>query len=214
MFSYLVGQTNINIIFFPVYLFLIAALISEEQPNRPAMKRIVLLLFVICTACGRDYNGMDISHHNAVNWDAVKSDGNLEFCYIKSTEGSTLTDRRCRAHLRKAKDAGLKACGIRRGILPRANQRSTGALVAAAPPPCSNPCHQRKSTPTGCFFFGDPYGIRTHVTAVKGRCLNPLTNGPGSGNLTRTDDTPGMNRMLYQLSYAAMCFNSKIDYTR
>ena len=26
--------------------------------------------------------------------------------------------------------------------------------------------------------FGDPYGTRTHVTAVKGRCLNHLTNGP------------------------------------
>ena len=52
---------------------------------------------------------------------------------------------------------------------------------------------------------GDPYGNRTHVTAVKGRCLNRLTNGPGSGNLIRTDDIPGMNRLLYQLSYAAMC---------
>ena len=28
---------------------------------------------------------------------------------------------------------------------------------------------------------------------------------PGSGNLIRTDDIPGMNRVLYQLSYAAMC---------
>ena len=30
------------------------------------------------------------------------------------------------------------------------------------------------------FYFtnGDPYGIRTRVTAVKGRCLNHLTNGP------------------------------------
>ena len=27
-------------------------------------------------------------------------------------------------------------------------------------------------------LFGDPYGTRTHVTAVKGRCLNHLTNGP------------------------------------
>ena len=51
---------------------------------------------------------------------------------------------------------------------------------------------------------GDPYGNRTHVTAVKGRCLNRLSNGPGSGNLIRTDDIPGMNRLLYQLSYAAM----------
>ncbi len=28
------------------------------------------------------------------------------------------------------------------------------------------------------FLNGDPYGIRTRVTAVKGRCLNRLTNGP------------------------------------
>ena len=54
------------------------------------------------------------------------------------------------------------------------------------------------------FFFGDPYGNRTHVTAVKGRCLNRLTNGPGSGDLIRTGDIPGMNRVLYQLSYAAI----------
>ena len=55
-----------------------------------------------------------------------------------------------------------------------------------------------------CVFFGDPYGNRTHVTAVKGRCLNRLTNGPGSGDLIRTGDIPGMNRVLYQLSYAAI----------
>ena len=29
-----------------------------------------------------------------------------------------------------------------------------------------------------CIVNGDPYGIRTRVTAVKGRCLNHLTNGP------------------------------------
>ena len=63
-------------------------------------------------------------------------------------------------------------------------------------------------------FFGDPYGNRTHITAVKGRCLNLLTNGPGSGNLTRTDDTPGMNRMLYQLSYAAIAVACRISRAR
>ena len=62
---------------------------------------------------------------------------------------------------------------------------------------------------TAFHLYGDPYGTRTHVTAVKGRCLNHLTNGPGSGNLTRTDDTPGMNRMLYQLSYAAISCRTK-----
>ncbi len=29
-----------------------------------------------------------------------------------------------------------------------------------------------------CLFFGDPYENRTHVSAVKGRCLSRLTNGP------------------------------------
>ena len=61
-------------------------------------------------------------------------------------------------------------------------------------------------------YSGDPDGNRTRVTAVKGRCLNRLTTGPynfsgefflsglpaenGSGNWIRTNDTPGMNRML------------------
>ena len=31
---------------------------------------------------------------------------------------------------------------------------------------------------------GDPYENRTRVTAVKGRCLSRLTNGPGSGDWT------------------------------
>ena len=32
-------------------------------------------------------------------------------------------------------------------------------------------------------LYGDPAGIRTRVTAVKGRCLNRLTTGPfGSGS--------------------------------
>ena len=68
-------------------------------------------------------------------------------------------------------------------------------------------CKSNQPTSGGLIAFGDPYGNRTHVTAVKGRCLNRLTNGPGSGNLIRTDDIPGMNRLLYQLSYAAMWSN-------
>ena len=33
-------------------------------------------------------------------------------------------------------------------------------------------------TKFGFNLFGDPYGTRTHVTTVKGWCLNRLTNGP------------------------------------
>ena len=35
-----------------------------------------------------------------------------------------------------------------------------------------------KADASASAFSGDPYGTRTHVTAVKGRCLNHLTNGP------------------------------------
>ena len=40
---------------------------------------------------------------------------------------------------------------------------------------------KNKQTPiygVSVYFHGDPYGNRTHVTAVKGPCLNRLTNGP------------------------------------
>ena len=69
-------------------------------------------------------------------------------------------------------------------------------------------CKRNQPTFGGLIPFGDPYGTRTHVTAVKGRCLNHLTNGPykrrsqkaapffGSGTWIRTGDTAGMNRML------------------
>ena len=35
-------------------------------------------------------------------------------------------------------------------------------------------------------FHGDPYGNRTHVTAVKGRCLNRLTIGPSAFPIGKT----------------------------
>ena len=55
---------------------------------------------------------------------------------------------------------------------------------------------QKCTDVVGAFLLGDPYGNRTHVTAVKGRCLSRLTNGPGSGGWIRTHDRPGMNRLL------------------
>ena len=57
--------------------------------------------------------------------------------------------------------------------------------------------------PFGGFKSGDPYGNWTHDSAVKGRRLNLLTNGPifryekcGSGNWIWTGDTLGMNQVL------------------
>ena len=43
----------------------------------------------------------------------------------------------------------------------------------------SSRCIQKRTTSIEVvLLYDDPYGIRTRVTAVKGRCLNRLTNGP------------------------------------
>ncbi len=49
---------------------------------------------------------------------------------------------------------------------------------------------------------GDPWGNRTPVIAVKGRCLDRLTNGPENGGspAARTRDTLIKSQVLYQLS--------------
>ena len=65
---------------------------------------------------------------------------------------------------------------------PRTKQQSTGLLFATCRWPCSFDSsyglHEKIPDPKIRDFIHDPYGNRTHVTAVKGPCLNRLTNGP------------------------------------
>ena len=65
---------------------------------------------------------------------------------------------------------------------PRTKQQSTGLLFATCRWPCSFDSsyglHEKIPDPKIRDFIHDPYGNRTHVTAVKGPCLNHLTNGP------------------------------------
>ena len=67
-----------------------------------------------------------------------------------------------------------------------------------------------RSAASRSLLCGDPYGIRTHVNGVRGRCLNHLTNGPsiasasllspGPPSGTRTRDPLIKSQLLYQLS--------------
>ena len=56
------------------------------------------------------------------------------------------------------------------------NKTYRGFVAASANPTASHPVSAKQKTqPFGWVFcFGDPDGIRTRVTAVKGRCLRPL----------------------------------------
>ena len=48
------------------------------------------------------FNGIDISHHNRVDWKKIKADKDIKFCYIKATEGKSFRDPMCRKHAKRA----------------------------------------------------------------------------------------------------------------
>lgn len=53
--------------------------------------------------------GVDVSHHQGeVDWPTVAQQHNLQFAYLKATEGGDFTDRRFAQNLKAASQAGLK----------------------------------------------------------------------------------------------------------
>ena len=74
------------------------------------MKKSLIFLFTLIV-CYYHYsyvpkcNGIDISHHNMLNWDSL--DKNIEFCYIKATEGKSFKDSMCGTHATEAKKRNM-----------------------------------------------------------------------------------------------------------
>ena len=54
-----------------------------------------------------EFNGIDISHHNRMDWKKIKADEDIKFCYIKATEGKSFRDPMCRKHAKRARENGL-----------------------------------------------------------------------------------------------------------
>ena len=54
-------------------------------------------LYVNCSYVP-EFNGIDISHHNRMDWKKIKADEDIKFCYIKATEGKSFRDPMCRKH--------------------------------------------------------------------------------------------------------------------
>ena len=63
---------------------------------------------------------------------------------------------------------------LRRGCEPMRMRHA----AYASPLPRAGASKQKEAHDVCLFLFGDPYGNRTHVFAVRGRCLSRLTNGP------------------------------------
>ena len=68
---------------------------------------------------------------------------------------------------------------------------------------------QTSALPLGYDATSDSYGIWTHVTAVKGRCLNHLTKEPDSPSRTWTYDSAVNSRVLYRLSYRGLAVSQR-----
>ena len=99
---------------------------------------------------------------------------------------TTAASGRCREELLGQRPARRK-CRPRHARMLGAATRDTkkeptGLFFAACGRPCSFDSsyglHEKIPDPKIRDFIHDPYGNRTHVTAVKGPCLNRLTNGP------------------------------------
>ena len=110
---------------------------------------------------------------------ASRREGFPVACRMMRTQGRSAALFESRRPTKKSSPPKKVCCffGDPYGTLPRAKNvppaHFFNALFESRRP-------TKKSSPPGkvrC-FFGDPYGTRTHVTAVKGRCLNHLTNGP------------------------------------
>ena len=102
------------------------------------------------------------------------------------TTTTTAASGRCREELLGQRPARRK-CRPRHARMLGAATRGTkkeptGLFFAACGRPCSFDSsyglHEKIPDPKIRDFIHDPYGNRTHVTAVKGPCLNRLTNGP------------------------------------
>lgn len=59
------------------------------------------------TSSANNMIGIDISHHNKVNWEVFPSSGGIGFVYVKVTEGATFVDPCGKDYITQAKEKGL-----------------------------------------------------------------------------------------------------------
>lgn len=74
---------------------------------------LFLLLFMGHFSLGlsqtKQFHGIDVSHHNGnIDWKTVSENKNIQFVYIKATEGKTHTDKRYKENISEARKYGLK----------------------------------------------------------------------------------------------------------
>ncbi|MEZ0579770.1 GH25 family lysozyme [Nocardioides sp. MH1] len=81
-----------------------------------------------------DVRGVDVSHHQGpIDWEALAGD-DVDFAYIKATEGSSHVDDRFAANWQDARDAGLVVGAYHFMSFDSPGEDQARNLVAAVPP--------------------------------------------------------------------------------
>lgn len=68
---------------------------------------VIVLIVLYCVKSYVPYNGIDISHHNPINWNEIAKDSNIKFVYIKATEGGNYKDKLFQRYVSNANRIGL-----------------------------------------------------------------------------------------------------------
>lgn len=87
-------------------------IIKIKRHSFRKMKKFLILIILLVTYIKLflpydNYNGIDISHHNEINWKDIAEDPNIEFCYIKASEGSNMKDSKCEEYAKAANQINL-----------------------------------------------------------------------------------------------------------
>lgn len=68
---------------------------------------IAAILLFSCIIIASGTRGIDVSHHNRVDWKTVSKETEMEFAFIKITEGSTFVDPDGKRNIIKAEASGI-----------------------------------------------------------------------------------------------------------
>lgn len=70
---------------------------------------VIFFLLVVFVFVGKKgHKGIDISHHQGdINWEQVVKEGEVEFAYIKATEGTDYRDKKYRTNRNDARKQGI-----------------------------------------------------------------------------------------------------------
>jgi len=72
------------------------------------MAAVLVFLAIFLITGPKGHKGIDVSHHQGnIDWTAVAATGEVEYVFIKATEGSSLVDNKYRTNLRKARQQGI-----------------------------------------------------------------------------------------------------------